>query len=92
MSTELDGEELTLVATNISLGGMFCTTDVKVTYGTELKVRFRLPALKEDTTCPMTVRWLKPDGVGLQFGSLRALEVWALNQFFKTLDPASPED
>ena len=92
VNTDVDGAEVAFVATNISLGGMFCTTDVKIAYGTELKVRFRLPALKEDTTCPMTVRWLKPDGIGLQFGSLRALEVWALNQFFKTLEPAAPDE
>lgn len=92
VTTEVDGEEVTVTATNISLGGMFCTTDMKIAYGTEVTIRFRLPALKEDTSCPMVVRWQKPDGVGFQFGSLRALEVWALNQFFKTLEPAAPED
>ncbi|MEZ4251528.1 MAG: PilZ domain-containing protein [Polyangiales bacterium] len=78
-------EEVSAVVSNISLGGMFVVTDRSVEYGTPVKVRFRLPALKEEATVDTTVRWRKPDGVGLQFGSLRAIEVWALNQFFKGL-------
>jgi len=50
-----------------------------------VKLRIRLPAMQEDSTIEMTVRWKTPDGVGLQFGSLRAIEVWGLNQLFKSL-------
>lgn len=78
-------EELAAHVNNISLGGMFVITARPVEYGTSVKVRFRVPALKEDATVDTTVRWRKPDGIGLQFGSLRAIEVWALNQFFKGL-------
>jgi hypothetical protein len=81
-----DGQELTGTATNISLGGMYVVIDAQIDYGTTLKARFRLPALKEETECEVVVRWKKPDGVGAQFGSLRAKEVWGLNQFFKGLD------
>jgi len=73
-------------ATNISLGGMYVVTDALIEYGTTIKARFRLPALKEDTECDVVVRWKKPDGVGAQFGSLRAKEVWGLNQLFKGLE------
>jgi hypothetical protein len=83
-------EELPAVVSNISLGGMFIVSDRTYEYGTPVKVRFRLPALKEVAVVETTVRWTKPDGVGLQFGSLRAIEVWALNQFFKGLS-VTPE-
>jgi c-di-GMP-binding flagellar brake protein YcgR len=76
-------EEIHAVSKNLSLGGMYVVTDVDLPYGTDVTVRFRLPALKEETNCAATVRWKKDDGVGLQFGSLRALEVWALNQLYK---------
>jgi uncharacterized protein (TIGR02266 family) len=87
LSVELlrDGEEPVSGETqNISLGGMFVLTDRSLPYGAEVRVRFRLPALKEDTEVTSTVRWVTPDGLGVQFGSLRAMEVWALNQLFKT--------
>ena len=41
----------------------------------------------EDTDVVVTVRWKTPEGLGVQFGSLRALEVWALNQLFKAAEP-----
>ena len=78
-----EGDEWSAVSKNISLGGMYVITDAPLKYGAEVTLRFRLPALKEPTTCEATVRWKKDDGVGVQFGSLRALEVWGLNQLFK---------
>jgi hypothetical protein len=66
---------------------MFLVTDKSIPYGTEVTLRFRLPAMKEDANARATVRWNKPDGVGVQFGSLRAIEVWGLNQLFKRLTP-----
>jgi c-di-GMP-binding flagellar brake protein YcgR len=77
-----EGAEYTTVTQNISLGGMSLLTDAPLKYGAEVKLRFRLPALKEDTECSGTVRWVRSDGIGVQFGSLRALEVWGLNQLF----------
>ena len=71
------------VTQNMSLGGMYIATDAKIAYDARIQVQFRLPALKDDTVCTVTVRWKKPDGIAVQFGSLRALEVWGLNQLFK---------
>jgi hypothetical protein len=84
-------EEVSAVASNISLGGMYLITSGQVPFGEKVKVRFRVPSLKEDASVDSTVRWVKPDGFGVQFGALRALEVWALNQYFKSLD-VQPED
>ena len=83
-----DGEEVSCVAANISLGGMYIVTEADLPYGTEVRVRFRVPALKDDATVEAVIRWKQDNGLGVQFGSLRALEVWALNQFFKGLDTA----
>ena len=69
---------------NLSLGGVFVETAASVVFGSTVKIRLRLPAVHEDSTIETTVRWKTPEGVGLQFGSLRALEVWGLNQLFKT--------
>lgn len=75
------------VTRNMSLGGMYIATDHMFAYGTELTLRLPLPALKGEASIPGVVRWHGPDGVGVQFGSLRAKEVWALNQLFRNATP-----
>ncbi len=69
---------------NLSLGGLFMKVEEPLPFGVQAKVRLPLPALKEPALVPVTVRWVTPEGCGVQFGSLRALEVWALNQLFKS--------
>ncbi|HJL16840.1 MAG TPA: PilZ domain-containing protein [Sandaracinaceae bacterium LLY-WYZ-13_1] len=78
-----EGGHIECVTRNISLGGMYLVTQSSLPYGTPVELEIYLPALKEDVTIGATVRWTKPDGMGVQFGSLRAREVWALNQLFK---------
>lgn len=72
---------------NISLGGIFVAPIDEIPFGASVWIVFRLAALKEDTEVAATVRWKKPDGLGLQFGSLRAVDVWGLNQLFKARAP-----
>ena len=87
-------------ATNVSLGGFFLVnvegnevSADSLAYGTNIKVRFSLPELRDgSTTCDAVIRWNSGQGLGVQFGSLRAIEVWALNQFFKNLEPDTPAD
>ncbi len=69
---------------NLSLGGLFMKVEDKLPFGAQAKVRLPLPALKEPATVPVTIRWVTAEGCGAQFGSLRAVEVWALNQLFKS--------
>lgn len=71
------------VTRNISLGGMYLVTGSPLDYGTEVTLEFHVPALKEDVNVGAVVRFAQPDGMGIQFGSLRAREVWGLNQLFK---------
>ncbi|MFT5356059.1 MAG: Tfp pilus assembly protein PilZ, partial [Polyangiales bacterium] len=63
----LHEEEFEAVATNISLGGVYLITKAKMAYGTLVNVRFRVPAMKKDATVAGTVRWVKPNGLGVQF-------------------------
>ncbi|HEY8430593.1 MAG TPA: PilZ domain-containing protein, partial [Sandaracinaceae bacterium] len=63
--------------------GMHLVTDARIPYGTKVQLEFFLPALREEARIEATVRWQKDGGMGVQFGSLRAREVWALNQLFK---------
>ncbi|MEM6961328.1 MAG: PilZ domain-containing protein [Myxococcota bacterium] len=76
----LEGEAIPASTRNIGLGGVNIVTEHILPYGTELKIRLRLPALKDPAEIEVVVRWAHEDGIGVQFGSLRAREVWALNQ------------
>ena len=84
-----EGGELETVSKNISLGGMYLISETQLAYGTKVTIRFFLPALKEDVSLEAVVRWQKDDGMGVQFGSLRACEVWGFNQLFKESIPAT---
>lgn len=83
-----DDGELEAISKNISLGGMLLASEASLAYGTKVQLTFFLPALKENVTIAATVRWESPNGFGVQFGSLRAREVWAFNQLFKESEPA----
>lgn len=83
-----EGGQIECVTRNVSLGGMYLVTSSSLPYGTTVTLEFYLPALKEDVNIEATVRWVKDDGMGVQFGSLRAREVWGLNQLFEESEPA----
>jgi hypothetical protein len=78
------GERYRAQTRDVSLGGMFVYTDAKVPFGASVQVQMTLPALKEESTLEAVARWHDAGGVGLSFKSMRAREVWALNQLFKT--------
>lgn len=66
---------------NISRGGVFVRTEPLPTFGDRLVLLVELPGIPERCSIPCVVRWVKPgEGVGLQFETLRAIEVWALNR------------
>lgn len=68
---------------NISLGGMFIVINEPFKYGEVLTLSFKLPDMKELASVSATIRWTTADGFGVQFGSLRAIETWAINQLFR---------
>jgi c-di-GMP-binding flagellar brake protein YcgR len=78
------GERYRAQSRDVSLGGMFVYTDIKVPFGANVDVLLKLPALKDEITVGAVARWHQDGGVGLSFKSMRAREVWALNQLFKS--------
>lgn len=83
--TTADQGELAGMAVNIGLGGMYVECAPQPAFNSTVQVRVRLPSLTEDSVIEGTVRWAKADGSGIQFGSLRARDVWALNQLLRTV-------
>lgn len=67
---------------NIGTGGVQLD-EVELPFGAEVRVKIFMPALKEHALLPATVRWVKEQSAGLQFGALRAKEVWAIQQMCK---------
>ena len=78
------GQTYETQTSNVSIGGFFVPLVAPIPFGATVRVRFRIATLTEDTEVDATVRWKTAEGLGLQFGSLRALEVWGLNQLFKS--------
>lgn len=75
-----DGREYTGTAVNLGVGGMYVEGAELPPFNATLQVRLRLPGMDADTAIEGTVRWVRPEGVGVQFGSLRARDVWAINK------------
>ncbi len=77
------GEEHAAQTKDLSLGGMFVHTKAPLRFGMEVTLRLKVPSLKYEGELPAVVRWVRADGVGLAFRSLRARDVHAFNQLFK---------
>lgn len=77
------GEHHKAESRDVSLGGMFVYTSAKVPFGADVAIELYMPALKERITIQAVARWHQDGGVGVSFKSMRAREVWALNQLFK---------
>jgi len=71
------------LAKDISIGGMFIQSTEVVPFGTEITIVARFAGTKAELRLPAIVRWAKPDGFGVQFGSLGARETHAISQLLK---------
>lgn len=69
---------------NISLGGLLATVEGSVPFGASVVIRITLPASVEELELEAAVRWTSGSSIGVQFSSMRAKAIWALNQLFKT--------
>ncbi len=65
---------------DVSVGGMFIETMRPVHFGTEVTVCLTLPGSKDELTLPAVVRWVRNDGMGVQFGLLGARETHAITE------------
>ncbi len=76
----LVGEQtLPVVIRNLSLGGALVHVSEKIGYGLQVRLRVKFPTRKDESELDATVRWFASAGVGLQFGSLHAIDVHAIN-------------
>ena len=71
------------MAKDISIGGMFIEATASLPFGTEITIVGRLPGAKAELRLPGIVRWVKPHGFGVQFGSLGARETHAISELLK---------
>src|SRR5436305_1406272 len=74
---EIEGQSVSTLARNVSLGGIFLETEAPLREGAQVRLRFTVPAQREPIVTIAEVRWLEKDGVGLRFVGLRARDVWA---------------
>lgn len=77
------GPAFTGMAKDISIGGMFIESTEVLPFGTDLIIVGRFPGIKAELRLPGIVRWAKPTGFGVQFGSLGARETHAISQLLK---------
>jgi hypothetical protein len=78
---------LAATSVDLSMSGMRVRTDTPLAFGDRLTLRFRIPGLEQDTEVDGTVRWVDGTQAGVQFGSLRAMDVWGLNRLFRSARP-----
>lgn len=78
-----DTAAFTGLAKDISIGGVFVESTRVLPFGTEITIALRLPGSKAELRLPGIVRWAKPHGFGIQFGSLGARETHAISELFK---------
>lgn len=85
VSCEVRGGSAAIVglAKDISIGGMFVECTEVLPFGAEVIIVGRFPGAKADLRLPGIVRWNKPSGFGVQFGSLGARETHAISELLK---------
>jgi type IV pilus assembly protein PilZ len=71
---------LVAMCRDLSLGGMFIESATPLAYGATMRVFLALPGLHEEVEVEGTVRWTKPDGMGVQFGVMGARATHALTE------------
>lgn len=65
---------------DMSIGGVFVETDARPAFGTKVKLTISFPGVAKAIDLDAIVRWHGPDGVGLQFEPMGALETHAIAQ------------
>ena len=76
----LKTQQQTGLTINISQGGALIQTSPSPGFGEKLTMEIQLPKIHETCKIPCIVRWLRDNNVGVQFETLRAIEVWSINQ------------
>ena len=71
------------VTKDLGIGGAFIQSANPLPFGTAVVIVGRLPGTSNDLRLPGVVRWMKPDGFGVQFGSLGSRETHAILTILK---------
>jgi len=69
---------------DVSIGGMFIETDRPAAFGSEIDLTLDLPGIRNPATVVATVRWVSPEGMGVQFGAMGARETYGITELLKT--------
>ena len=72
---------------DLSLGGTFVHTSAPLRFASEVTLLISIASLKYEGEIPAVVRWISQGGIGLAYRSVRARDVHAFNQLFKTATP-----
>lgn len=76
------------IGKDISIGGIFIETSSPAPFGADLivRVRLRTPSRDDqDFDLPGVVRWVRGNGMGVQFGLMGALETHAITELTKSI-------
>lgn len=65
---------------DISLGGMFIETSQPPAFGALVKLYVSFADQAQPSEISGTVRWTKPGGMGVQFGTMGAKDTYSLTQ------------
>ena len=76
---------VTAAARDVSAGGAFITTSTAEPRGTEIVLELVLPTSDQVFTLSAIVRWVSPDGMGVQFIGEPADVLLELTDYFATL-------
>jgi hypothetical protein len=71
------------VAVDVSVGGMFIQAAAPAAFGAAIRIRLTVGARSSELVLPATVRWTRPDGMGVQFGLLGARETFAITELVR---------
>jgi PilZ domain-containing protein len=78
--------DIKALARDVSLGGMFIELTPVPVFGVSFDVVVEAMAARS-LHLPVTVRWVTPEGCGVQFGLLGAYETHALVNYIKKHNP-----
>jgi type IV pilus assembly protein PilZ len=68
------------IAKDVAIGGMFVETASPADFGAEVRIRVQLPGGRDRFELPGVVRWVRPGGMGVQFGLLGARETHVITE------------
>lgn len=76
-------ERATGITRDIGIGGMFIETPTPAPFGAEIVVHVHLPGEASAFAFVGVVRWVRAEGMGVQFGMMGARETYAITEIVR---------